>query len=205
MFCPHCGCDNPDNANFCSICGAPLPKAAPKAQEQPVRPLWPWILLCFALLAAVILLLAGMLADKAYPGIMAPLLPFASEFICLTPVSPRALPGEKLADYLRGRGLNCEIYIPDRLSEGYGLNTAAIDKLADRGVTLIVTVDCGVTNIEETAYAARRGVDMIVTEYGIAKLRGRTLKQRTRALIGIAHPNFRDELVFEAKKRQLLL
>ena len=48
-------------------------------------------------------------------------------------------------------------------------------------------------------------VDMIVTEYGIAKLRGRTLKQRTRALIGIAHPNFRDELVFEAKKRQLLL
>ena len=61
MFCPHCGCDNPDNANFCSICGAPLPKAAPKAQEQPVRPLWPWILLCFALLAAVILLLVLLL------------------------------------------------------------------------------------------------------------------------------------------------
>ena len=51
----------------------------------------------------------------------------------------------------------------------------------------------------------KNDVDMIVTEYGIAKLRGRTLKQRTRALIGIAHPNFRDELVFEAKKRQLLL
>ncbi len=51
----------------------------------------------------------------------------------------------------------------------------------------------------------KNDVDMIVTEYGIAKLRGKTLKQRTRALIGIAHPNFRDELVFEAKKSQLLL
>ena len=70
-----------------------------------------------------------------------------------------------LSDYLRGRGLECETYIPDRLAEGYGLNTAAIDEIADRGVTLIVTVDCGVTNIEETEYAARRGIDMIVTDH----------------------------------------
>lgn len=70
-----------------------------------------------------------------------------------------------LSDYLRGRGLTCETYIPDRLSEGYGLNTAAIDEIADRGVTLIVTVDCGVTNIEETEYAARRGIDMIITDH----------------------------------------
>ena len=70
-----------------------------------------------------------------------------------------------LTDYLRFRGLTCELYIPDRIRDGYGLNTAAIDALAEKGVTLIVTVDCGVTNLEETAYAAQRGVDMIVTDH----------------------------------------
>ncbi len=70
-----------------------------------------------------------------------------------------------LSDYLRSAGLECELYIPDRLSEGYGLNTAAIDEMADRGVTLIVTVDCGVTNLEETEYAAQKGIDMIITDH----------------------------------------
>ncbi len=71
-----------------------------------------------------------------------------------------------LTDYLRFRGLTCELKIPDRIRDGYGLNTAAIDALAEKGVTLIVTVDCGVTNLEETAYAAQRGVgDMIVTDH----------------------------------------
>ena len=70
-----------------------------------------------------------------------------------------------LTDYLRSRGLECELYIPDRMSEGYGMNTSAIDALGDKGVTLIVTVDCGVTNIEETAYAAARGIDMIITDH----------------------------------------
>ena len=70
-----------------------------------------------------------------------------------------------LSDYLRGRGLKCELYIPDRLSEGYGMNTRAIDALGDLGVTLIITVDCGVTNVEETAYAAKRGIDMIITDH----------------------------------------
>ena len=51
----------------------------------------------------------------------------------------------------------------------------------------------------------RNEVDMIVTEYGIAKLRGRTFSQRAKALISIAHPNFRDELLFEARKMVLML
>ncbi len=46
-----------------------------------------------------------------------------------------------LTDYLRSRGLDCTLYIPDRLEEGYGVNTAAIEALHGRGVTLIVTVD----------------------------------------------------------------
>ena len=48
-------------------------------------------------------------------------------------------------------------------------------------------------------------VDHIVTEYGIAKLRGRTLSQRTKALIAIAHPKFRDELTFAAKKHKIII
>ena len=48
-------------------------------------------------------------------------------------------------------------------------------------------------------------MDYIVTEYGIAHLRGRSLAERTRQLIAIAHPNFRDELTFEAKKRGILI
>lgn len=51
----------------------------------------------------------------------------------------------------------------------------------------------------------KNDVDYIVTEYGVAKLRGKTLSERTRALIQIAHPKFRDELTYEAKLREILL
>lgn len=51
----------------------------------------------------------------------------------------------------------------------------------------------------------RSDVDMIVTEYGIAKIRGRTISERAKALISIAHPDFRDELLFEAKKMNLIV
>ena len=70
-----------------------------------------------------------------------------------------------LTDYLRSRGLTCELYIPDRLGEGYGVNIAAIEDLRRRGVTLIVTVDCGVTTVEEAAFASSIGVDMIITDH----------------------------------------
>ena len=52
---------------------------------------------------------------------------------------------------------------------------------------------------------SKNDVDRIVTEYGIAELRGRTLSQRTRALIAVAHPDHRDRLTFEAKKRNILI
>jgi acyl-CoA hydrolase len=48
-------------------------------------------------------------------------------------------------------------------------------------------------------------VDYIVTEYGIAHLRGEPLSSRARQLIAIAHPDYRDELTFEARKRGILL
>lgn len=52
---------------------------------------------------------------------------------------------------------------------------------------------------------SKNDVDYIVTEYGLAHLRGKSLGERTRQLIAIAHPNFRDELTFEAKKRGILI
>lgn len=56
-------------------------------------------------------------------------------------------------------------YIPNRLVEGYGLHVAAIDRLAAAGASLVVTVDCGVTNHHEAAYARARGVDLIVLDH----------------------------------------
>lgn len=70
-----------------------------------------------------------------------------------------------LTDYLRSIGLDTTLYIPDRLEEGYGLNTAAIERLKNEGVSLIITVDCGVTAIEETDFASSLGVDMIITDH----------------------------------------
>jgi 4-hydroxybutyrate CoA-transferase len=52
---------------------------------------------------------------------------------------------------------------------------------------------------------SKNDVDRIVTEYGIARLRGRTLSQRTKALISVAHPQFRDELTFMAKKENIII
>ncbi len=70
-----------------------------------------------------------------------------------------------LADYLRSRGVQCELYIPDRMEEGYGVNEGAVRELHGRGVSLIITVDCGVTTVEETACAMALGVDMIITDH----------------------------------------
>ena len=51
----------------------------------------------------------------------------------------------------------------------------------------------------------KNDVDYIVTEYGVAKLRGKTLSERTKALIGIAHPSFREELTFQAKQANYIV
>ncbi|HAO93228.1 MAG: single-stranded-DNA-specific exonuclease RecJ [Deltaproteobacteria bacterium GWB2_55_19] len=58
-----------------------------------------------------------------------------------------------------------ECYIPCRRTEGYGLNSAALKKLKDAGVSLVITVDCGVSNHEELAYARSIGLDCIVSDH----------------------------------------
>jgi single-stranded-DNA-specific exonuclease len=56
-------------------------------------------------------------------------------------------------------------YIPDRFSEGYGVNTAAIDSLAKEGVTLIITADCGTSSVVEVEHATRSCIDVIVVDH----------------------------------------
>lgn len=67
--------------------------------------------------------------------------------------------------FLRRHGAKVSIYIPDRQTEGYGLNDSAIRKLAEQGAKVLLTADCGTTSYRETALAERLGMDVIVTDH----------------------------------------
>ena len=70
-----------------------------------------------------------------------------------------------LYTYLSRLGADIGYYIPCRSREGYGLSTSAIDTLKERGVELIITVDTGITAMEEVAYATELGIDTVVTDH----------------------------------------
>jgi single-stranded-DNA-specific exonuclease len=70
-----------------------------------------------------------------------------------------------LARFLRHCGLSPLIHIPDRLFEGYGPNVEAIRNLAERGATLLVTVDCGTTSIAPLLEAKKLGMDVVVIDH----------------------------------------
>lgn len=67
--------------------------------------------------------------------------------------------------FMKECGIEIESYIPERQSEGYGLNIEAIKKLAAAGVKLLITVDCGSSNSEEIAFANTLGINVIVTDH----------------------------------------
>jgi len=70
-----------------------------------------------------------------------------------------------LVDYLRQRGADVIHYIPRRIEDGYGLSPEAIDTLHEQGVQLMITVDCGITGVDEVAYARSLGMDTVVTDH----------------------------------------
>ena len=72
--------------------------------------------------------------------------------------------------YLTELGADVCYYIPSRTGEGYGLSTAAIDKLAQEHISLIITVDTGITANEEADYAASLGIDMVITDHHECRL-----------------------------------
>ncbi len=76
--------------------------------------------------------------------------------ICSTAVLVRAL---------RAVGADVDWYLPDRASDGYGLNADTIERLAQRGTRLLVTVDCAITAVEEVALARTLGMEVLVTDH----------------------------------------
>lgn len=73
--------------------------------------------------------------------------------------------GVLLHDFLKKAEANFTNYIPHRHNEGYGVNKDGLEKLAREGVTLVVTVDSGITDVEAVAYARSLGMDVIVTDH----------------------------------------
>ncbi|MEG1705190.1 MAG: single-stranded-DNA-specific exonuclease RecJ [Clostridia bacterium] len=67
--------------------------------------------------------------------------------------------------FLEELGVKISYYLPDRLSEGYGLNKEALKLIKESGNTLLITVDCGITAIEEVNYASSIGLDVCITDH----------------------------------------
>ena len=70
-----------------------------------------------------------------------------------------------LKKFLKQCGLDADYYIPNRLTEGYGLNKNAIDLIKSNNYTLIITVDCGISAIEEIEYANSLNIETIITDH----------------------------------------
>jgi single-stranded-DNA-specific exonuclease len=97
-----------------------------------------------------------------------------------------------LATYLRDLGLDPEIRIPDRLTEGYGPNVPAIRSLAAKGITLLVAVDCGTTGHEPFAEARRLGMEVVVLDHHQAPL-------ELPEVAALVNPNRLDDLSGEGR------
>ena len=76
--------------------------------------------------------------------------------VCATAILLRAL---------RGLGADADWFLPSRVDDGYGLAAATVERLAARGTSLLVTVDCAITAVEEVALARERGLDVVVTDH----------------------------------------
>ena len=92
-----------------------------------------------------------------------------------------------LTRFLRLGGSEPLIHIPDRIFEGYGPNVEAIRSLAQRGATLLITVDCGTTSHEPLAEAAKLGLDTIVIDHHQAD-------ERLPGAVAVVNPNRLDDL-----------
>jgi len=70
-----------------------------------------------------------------------------------------------LVSTLRELGAECDWLIPDRIEDGYGLSVDNVQKLAERGTELLITVDCGITSVEEVKLARELGMEVVVTDH----------------------------------------
>lgn len=70
-----------------------------------------------------------------------------------------------LITYFKSIGYDVRYYIPNRLEEGYGINKEAIDHINSEGCDLMISVDCGITSVEEVEYANELGITVIITDH----------------------------------------
>lgn len=89
--------------------------------------------------------------------------------------------------YLRHFGLDPQVHIPDRIFEGYGPNTGAIDKLVEGGAKLLITLDCGTTSDGPILHARQRGLDVLVIDHHLSDAE---LPQAT----ALVNPNRPDDI-----------
>lgn len=92
----------------------------------------------------------------------------------------------QLADYFAQLNIKTISYIPDRMSEGYGPNIGAFDKLIAQGASLIITVDCGTLSFDPITHAAAKGTDVLVIDHHIGEA-------RLPNAIAVVNPNRIDE------------
>jgi single-stranded-DNA-specific exonuclease len=76
--------------------------------------------------------------------------------VCSTAIVVRAL---------RSLGANVDWFLPSRIEDGYGLSAATVERLAGRGTRLLITVDCGITAVDEVAAAREAGIDVVITDH----------------------------------------
>tara|TARA_S200000501_G_scaffold300045_1_gene287011 strand:+ start:2934 stop:4646 length:1713 start_codon:yes stop_codon:yes gene_type:complete len=67
--------------------------------------------------------------------------------------------------FLKSQNAKCDYYIPDRDSEGYGISYKGIDDAIDKGMTLMISLDCGIKAVEKVAYAKSKGLDLIICDH----------------------------------------
>ncbi len=70
-----------------------------------------------------------------------------------------------LVSFLRRTGFDCSYFIPNRFDDGYGLNQESLKRVIETGVTLIVSVDCGITSVAEADFCRQHGTDLIITDH----------------------------------------
>jgi len=94
-------------------------------------------------------------------------------------------------DYLKSLGANIVYHIPDRISEGYGISTDSIDILKSSGVGLIITVDVGITAVNEVKYAQNLGMEIVITDH-------HNLKDEIPNASAVVNPKIKSDYPFDS-------
>jgi single-stranded-DNA-specific exonuclease len=89
--------------------------------------------------------------------------------------------------YFKMLGFEVELFQPSRFVEGYGIHPPSIDNAIEKGVSLLITVDCGITNCETADYALEKGLDLIITDHH------KDIREEMPKAYAVVNPNRRDE------------